>query len=109
MITLALALPVGRENLIVNFAGIVYNPVSFRDGFHAEKSICSRRYIKKIAGHSLTTFSKETIMTKPQWAQPGGLCLSEFGTPDVGLASAGWVARAQTPGPCLKILQACLY
>jgi hypothetical protein len=48
-------------------------------------------------------------MTKPQWAQPGGLCLSEFGTPDVGLASAGWVARAQTPGPCLKILQACLY
>jgi long-chain fatty acid transport protein len=33
------------------------------------------------------------IMPASVWA--GGLCLYEIGTPEVGLASAGWAARAQ--------------
>jgi long-chain fatty acid transport protein len=42
------------------------------------------------------------ILLLPQWAQAGGLFLTEIGTPDVGLASAGWAARAQDASTLFK-------
>lgn len=38
----------------------------------------------------------------PTFAQAGGLSLYEIATSDVGLASAGWAARAQDPATLLK-------
>ena len=38
----------------------------------------------------------------PAFVQAGGLSLYEIGTADVGLASAGWAARAQDPATLLK-------
>jgi long-chain fatty acid transport protein len=38
----------------------------------------------------------------PTFVQAGGLSLYEIGTADVGLASAGWAARAQDPATLLK-------
>jgi long-chain fatty acid transport protein len=38
----------------------------------------------------------------PALVQAGGLSLYEIGTADVGLASAGWAARAQDPATLLK-------
>lgn len=38
----------------------------------------------------------------PAFAQAGGLSLYEIATADVGLASAGWAARAQDPATLLK-------
>jgi len=38
----------------------------------------------------------------PTLVQAGGLSLYEIGTADVGLASAGWAARAQDPATLLK-------
>jgi long-chain fatty acid transport protein len=38
----------------------------------------------------------------PAFAQAGGLSLYEVATSDVGLASAGWAARAQDPATLLK-------
>ena len=38
----------------------------------------------------------------PVFVQAGGLSLYEIGTADVGLASAGWAARAQDPATLLK-------
>ncbi|MGB5056240.1 MAG: outer membrane protein transport protein, partial [Nitrospirales bacterium] len=38
----------------------------------------------------------------PALAQAGGLFLTEIGTPDVGLAGAGWAARAQDASTLFK-------
>ena len=42
------------------------------------------------------------MLLLPQAAQAGGLFLTEIGTPDVGLAGAGWAARAQDASTLFK-------
>jgi long-chain fatty acid transport protein len=42
------------------------------------------------------------MLLLPQAAQAGGIFLSEIGTPDVGLAGAGWAARAQDASTLFK-------
>ncbi len=45
-------------------------------------------------------FMPAGLKTAPAWA--GGLALYEMGTPDVGLAAAGWAARAQDASTLFK-------
>lgn len=46
---------------------------------------------------TLTTMMVAVVVALPGVSDAGGLFLTEFGTNDVGLAGAGWAARAQDP------------
>lgn len=51
--------------------------------------------------HILSLLLVGTLLL-PQSAQAGGLFLTEIGNPDVGLAGAGWAARAQDASTLFK-------
>ena len=55
----------------------------------------------KLRWHMPSLFLVGTLLL-PAWAQAGGLFLTEIGTPDVGLAGAGWAARAQDASTLFK-------
>lgn len=52
--------------------------------------------------HRLAISVMAMAVLLPTFAQAGGLSLYEIATSDVGLASAGWAARAQDPATLLK-------
>src|SRR5512134_513660 len=52
--------------------------------------------------HRLAITVTAVALLLPTVAQAGGLSLYEIATSDVGLASAGWTARAQDPATLLK-------
>jgi long-chain fatty acid transport protein len=52
--------------------------------------------------HRLAITVTVVALLLPTFAEAGGLSLYEIATSDVGLASAGWAARAQDPATLLK-------
>ena len=52
--------------------------------------------------HRLAITVTAVALLFPAFAEAGGISLYEIATSDVGLASAGWAARAQDPATLLK-------
>ena len=59
-----------------------------------------KRILLRLMWSALTSCTLIALTSLP--AKAGGLSLYEIGTSDVGLASAGWAARAQDPATLLK-------
>jgi long-chain fatty acid transport protein len=74
-------------------------PNHFREKLRKKKETNMKR-TERILLISVAFFMAIGVCSAPAWA--GGLASYEFGTPDVGLASAGWAARAQDASTVFK-------